>query len=102
MLDPDLEDVIAAGVDFSETGLIARLSFPTSDAIRQSLSEWIANTDATAVLTTSSAVRLGLRHITSSTFSRLSILSLNEISRDTSVESVSMVSDVPLAAEKSR
>ena len=91
MLDPDLEDVIAAGVDFSETGLIARLSFPTSDAIRQSLSEWIGNTDATAVLTTSSAVRLGLRHITSSAFSRLSILSLNEISRDTQVESLGMV-----------
>ena len=92
MLDPDLEDVIAAGVDFSETGLIARLSFPTSDAIRQSLSEWIANTDATVVLTTSSAVRLGLRHITSSAFTRLSILSLNEISRDTQVESLGMVS----------
>lgn len=91
MLTPDLEDVIGAGVDFSETGLIARLSLQTSDAIRQSLSESIANTDANVVLTTSSAVRLGLRQITSATFPRLSILSLNEISRDTQVESLGMV-----------
>lgn len=91
MLTPDLEDVIGAGVDFSETGLIARLSLQTSDAIRQSLSESIANTDANVVLTTSSAVRLGLRQITSATFPRLSVLSLNEISRDTQVESLGMV-----------
>jgi flagellar biosynthesis protein FlhA len=90
-LDPDLEDVIAAGVDFSETGLLVRLSLPTSDAVRESLAESINNTEATVVLTTSSAVRLGLRHITVSAFPRLSVLSLNEISRDTQVEALGMV-----------
>ncbi len=90
-LDPDLEDVIAAGVDFSDTGLLVRLSLPTSDAVRQSLAESIRNSEATVVLTTSSAVRLGLRHITASAFPRLSILSLNEISRDTHVEAQGLV-----------
>ena len=97
-IDPDLEDIIAAGVDFSDTSLIVRLSQPTSDAIRQSLAEAIHNTEAAVVLTTSSAVRLGLRHITASVFPRLSILSLNEISRDTQVEALGMIQHLTQAA----
>ena len=90
-LDPDLEDLIAAGVDFNDTGLIVKLSLATSDAIRQSVTETLAATEASLVLTTSSAVRLGLRHITVTAFPRLTILSLNDISRDTQVESLGQV-----------
>ena len=90
-LDPDLEDLIAAGVDFNDTGLIVKLSLATSDAIRQSLSETLASTEANLVLTTSTAVRLGLRHITATEFPRLTVLSLNDISRDTQVESLGQV-----------
>ncbi len=90
-LDPDLEDVIGAGVDFNDTGLIVKLSLATSDAIRQSLSETLATTEAGLVLTTSSVIRLGLRHITATAFPRLTILSLNDISRDTQIESLGQV-----------
>ncbi len=93
-LDPDLEDVIAAGVGFGDTALIVKLSLPTIDAVREALSSTLLATDATVVLTTSSAVRLGLRHITASAFPRLSVLSLNEISRDTQVEALGQVSHV--------
>ena len=90
-LDPDLEDLIAAGVDFNDAGLIVKLSLATSDAIRQSLTETLATTEASLVLTTSSVIRLGLRHITATAFPRLTILSLNDISRDTQVESLGQV-----------
>lgn len=93
-LDPDLEDVISAGVDFSDNGLVVKLSLATSDAIRQSLSETLATTEVSLVLTTSSAVRLGLRHITATEFPRLTVLSLNDISRDTQVESLGQVSNI--------
>ena len=99
-LDPDLEDVIAAGVTFSDNGLVVKLSLATSDAIRQSLTETLAATDAGIVLATASSVRLGLRHITAAAFPRLTILSLNEISRDTQLEALGQVAAT--ATEKLR
>lgn len=93
-LDPDLEDVIAAGVDFRESGLVVKLSLATSDVIRQSLTETLAATEANVVLATSSSVRLGLRHLTATAFPRLTILSLNEISRDTQIESLGQVASI--------
>jgi flagellar biosynthesis protein FlhA len=93
-IDPDLEDVIAAGVSFTENGIAMKLSLPTTDAIRRSLAELIAETNANVVLTTTSTIRLGLRHITATTFPRLTILSLNEISRDTQLESLGQVAGV--------
>ena len=93
-LDPDLEDVIAAGVDFRENGLVVKLSLATSDAIRQSLTETLAATEANIVLATSSSVRLGLRHLTATTFPRLTILSLNEVSRDTQIDSLGQVASI--------
>jgi flagellar biosynthesis protein FlhA len=94
-LDPDLEDVIAAGVHFTDNDFTLKLSLPTTDAIRRSLAESLTETDANIVLTTSSTIRLGLRHITATTFPRLTILSLNEISRDTQVESLGQVGSAP-------
>ncbi len=105
-LDPDLEDVIAAGVDFNDTSLIVKLSLPVIDAVRHELSEAIAAFAATSpgpsfasgengaqpiVLATTSAIRLGLRQITSISLPRLMILSLKDISRDTHVEAVGQV-----------
>ena len=69
-LDPDLEDVIAAGVHFTDNDFTLKLSLPTTDAIRRSLAESLTETDANIVLTTSSTIRLGLRHITATTFPR--------------------------------
>jgi len=93
-LDPDLEDIIAAGVHFNDSSVSVKLSLATSDAIRQSLTEALAATEASAVLATSSTVRLGLRHLMATTFPRLTILSLNEISRDTQIESLGQVAHI--------
>lgn len=93
-LDPDLEDVIAAGVHFNDSSVSVKLSLATSDAIRQSLTEALAATEASTVLATSSTVRLGLRHLMATTFPRLTILSLNEISRDTQIESLGQVAHI--------
>jgi flagellar biosynthesis protein FlhA len=98
-LDPDLEDVIAAGVNFNDSGVSVKLSLATSDAIRQSLAETLEATEANIVLTTSSSVRLGLRHITTIPFPRLTILSLNEISRDTQIESLGQVASITAFGE---
>lgn len=91
-VDPDLEDVIAAGIDFDEYGLVLKLSLPTTDAIRQSVREALASGESQIVLTTNSATRLGLRQIVATSFPRLIVLSLNEISRDTQIEAVGQVS----------
>lgn len=96
-LDPDLEDIIAAGVSFTDSGFTMKLSLPTADAVRRALSQTLDAVQASVVLATSPTVRLGLRHLTASTFPRLTILSLNEISRDTQVESVGQV-ELPLQA----
>lgn len=96
-LDLDLEDLIAAGVQFTDNGLVVKLSLPTSDAIRHSLSESLNATEASIVLATSSSVRLGLRHIAGTAFPRLTVLSLNEISRDTQVESLGQVPHIATA-----
>jgi flagellar biosynthesis protein FlhA len=96
-LDVDLEDLIAAGVQFTDNGLVVKLSLPTSDAIRHSLSESLNATEASIVLATSSSVRLGLRHIAGTAFPRLTVLSLNEILRDTQVESLGQVPHIATA-----
>ena len=101
-LDPDLEDIIAAGVNFSDSGIGVKLSLATTDAIRQSLTDTLAATEANIVLATSSLARLGLRHITAITFPRLTILGLNEISRDTQIEALGQVGQPFQAAPISR
>ena len=93
-LDPDLEDVIEAGINFNDSGVSVKLSLATSDAIRHSLTETLAATEVSIVLATSSTVRLGLRHLTATTFPRLTVLSLNEISRDTQIESLGQVANI--------
>jgi flagellar biosynthesis protein FlhA len=100
-VDPDLEDVIAAGTDFGEHGLVMKLSLPTTDAIRQSVQEALAANASHIVLTTNSAARLGLRQIVATAFPRLTVLSLNEISRDTQIEAVGQVSQ-PFAHASTR
>ncbi len=95
-LEPDLEDIITAGVNFSETGLLVKLSLPTCDAIRRELAQAVrsvaVNGHSPIVLTTSPAARLGLRHIAGSQFPKLTVLSLNDISRDTQAEAIGHVS----------
>jgi flagellar biosynthesis protein FlhA len=94
-LDPTLEDVLAAGFDFGEHGLVVKLSPQLAEAftsgLARRLESLVASRRHPVVLVSSPALRAGLRQVTSGVLPRLAVLSLNEITRDTQVESVAQV-----------
>jgi flagellar biosynthesis protein FlhA len=94
-LDPALEDVLAAGFDYSERGLMIKLSPQVSDAVTRALVaelKQLVSLGRMPIVLCSPQVRAGLKQITSSSIPKLVVLSLNEITRDTDVESVGQVS----------
>ena len=104
-LDPAMEDRIAAGTEQTDRGVSIRMSPDTISKTCDRIADQVRKLDQMnkpRCVLVSPKIRVALRQITQETMPDLRILSHNEISRDTSVESVSMVSDVPLAAEKSR
>jgi flagellar biosynthesis protein FlhA len=96
-MDPAMEDRVAAGIEPSERGgLVIRMSPAaievTCSAIGQAMLR-LQQQGKPNVLLVSPRIRPGLRQITQDTLPNLRILSYNEISRDTSIESVGVVSD---------
>lgn len=96
-MDPAMEDRVAAGIEPSERGgLVVRMSPAaievTCTAIGQAMRR-LQQQGKPNVLLVSPRIRPGLRQITQDTLPNLRILSYNEISRDTSIESVGVVSD---------
>jgi flagellar biosynthesis protein FlhA len=93
-LDPAVEDVLTAGFDWSERGLVIKLSPHVAERVTQELARTLEKLVAAghppAVLC-SPQVRAGLKQITSSALPQLAVLSLNEITRDTEVESLGQV-----------
>ena len=95
-LDPALEDRIAAGIDHNERGLFIRMSPQAIDETCQLISAEIENLlreHHIPLLLVSPQIRPGLKQLTSSHLPRLVVLSYNEITRDTKIESVGMVMD---------
>jgi flagellar biosynthesis protein FlhA len=101
-LDPTLEDRVLAGLQHSERGLAVRLSPQTV----QSLCEWIGREVAALiraghppVVLVSPEIRAGLKQITASRLPHLVVLSYDEITTDTIVESARIVRETfPTAA----
>ncbi|HUE14092.1 MAG TPA: flagellar biosynthesis protein FlhA [Planctomycetaceae bacterium] len=94
-LDPALEDVLAAGFDHSDRGLVVKLSPQVSEAVTRALAaelKQLVSLGRHPIVLCSPQVRAGLKQITSSTIPKLAVLSLNEITRDTDVESAGQVS----------
>lgn len=95
-LDPALEDRIAAGIEHGETGLFVRMSPP---AIEQTCSLIAAELDKLTrpgrkpIILVSPQIRPGLKQLTTANLPKLIILSYNEITRDTIIESVGIVTD---------
>ncbi|MDX1969172.1 MAG: flagellar biosynthesis protein FlhA, partial [Planctomycetaceae bacterium] len=88
-LEPALEDVLAQGFDFSERGLIIKLSPQVSEAVTNELSKQLqklVKAGKPPVVLCSPQIRAGLRQITHAQLPKLAVLSLNEITRDTAVE----------------
>lgn len=88
-LDPALEDVLAGGFDFTDRGLVVKLSPQVAEAVTQELSKQLqklVRLGRPPVVLCSPQVRAGLRHITAAALPKLAVLSLNEVTRDTAVE----------------
>ncbi|MEM9644646.1 MAG: FHIPEP family type III secretion protein, partial [Planctomycetota bacterium] len=95
-LDPAMEDRIAAGVEHNERGLFVRMSPQAVDLtcgkIQEAVKRLVSMGHAPVVLV-SPRVRPGLRQITAVSIPRLKVLSYNEITQDTKIESHGVVSD---------
>jgi flagellar biosynthesis protein FlhA len=93
-LDPALEDRIAANVDHTERGMFVRMK-PNDiqrvcDAIHAE-TEKLKRIGYPSIILVNPQIRALARHLTSAYLPRLAILSYNEITRDTKVESVGNV-----------
>ena len=95
-LDPALEDRIRAGVDHSERGLLLRMSpqavETTCRRIAGCLERLVLDNHRPIVLC-SPQVRAAVKELASTHLPDLIVLSYNEITRDTKIESVAMVTD---------
>jgi flagellar biosynthesis protein FlhA len=96
-LDPALEDRIRAGFEHTERGLFVRMSPQAVEKTCQLIAkdlEKLSVKNRPAVVLVSPQIRPALRQMTASHLPRLAVLSYNEITRDTKIESVAMISDV--------
>jgi flagellar biosynthesis protein FlhA len=95
-LDPALEDRIAAGIEHNERGLFIRMSPQAADKTCELIAEQVQRLRAAGhpeVILVSPQIRPGLRQLTSAALPRLSVLSYNEVTRDTKIESIGIVAD---------
>jgi len=95
-LDPALEDKITAGIEHTERGLFIRTPPQTIEKLCDQISRdlpKLTRGGRKAILLVSPQIRAGLRQMTAANLPRLVVLSFNEITRDTKVEIVGIVSD---------
>jgi flagellar biosynthesis protein FlhA len=95
-MDPAMEDRVAAGIEHTDRGLFVRMSpqavDKTCDRIQEGVKKLLA-AGYPPVLLVSPRIRPGLRQITSTSIPRLRILSYNEITSDTQIESHGVIGD---------
>ncbi|MBM4089156.1 MAG: flagellar biosynthesis protein FlhA [Planctomycetes bacterium] len=95
-LDPALEDRIAAGIEHNERGLFIRMSPRAIEITCNLIAAEVARLTQQhypAVVLVSPQIRPGLKQLTTANLPNLHVLSYNEITRDTIIESVGIVSD---------
>ncbi len=94
--DPGLEDVIRNGCQYDEQGLSVRLSPETVQDICRSIEAELprlTSTNRPPLVLVSPLVRLTLKLLTTARLPELIVLSYNEITRDTRIESVAMITN---------
>lgn len=94
-LDPALEDVINAGVHHGERGMEIKLSPQVMEAVTRGVADVLKESlppGRHPVLLVSPQIRSAMKKMTSVSIPDLVVLSLNETTRDTQVESVGQVS----------
>ncbi len=102
-IDGELESRIAAAVEHADRGWQIRLAPREVVRICDSLSEGIeelVRENHRPVVLVSPAIRAALKQLTLSRLPRLAVLSYDEITRDTKVESAALVSDPSTSVER--
>ena len=97
-LDPALEDRIRAGFDHNEHGLFIRMSPQAVEATCRVIAtelEKLTVANPSPIVLVSPQIRAALKQMTAPHLPQLIVLSYNEITRDTIIDSLAMVSDVP-------
>jgi flagellar biosynthesis protein FlhA len=95
-LDPALEDRIRAGFEHNERGLFVRMSPQAVETTCRRIAAQVEKLTAAGhppIILASPQTRVGLKHLTQSHLPQLVVLSFNEITRDTQLESVGLVND---------
>jgi flagellar biosynthesis protein FlhA len=96
-LDPALEDRIAAGLEHNERGLFVRMSPQAVEKTCELIAgavQRLTHGHHPPVVLVSPQIRPGLKQLTAGNLPSLHVLSYNEITRDTRIESVGIVNDV--------
>ncbi len=95
-LDPALEERIAAGLEHNERGLFIRMSpqaVETTCALIAAAVGKLTQGHHPPVVLVSPQIRPGLKQLTAGNLPDLHVLSYNEMTRDTQIESVGIVND---------
>lgn len=95
-LDPAIEDRVRAGFEHNERGLFIRMAPQAVEILCRQIAaqlEQLLNAHHPPVLLVSPQIRAALKQLTESHIPQLVVLSYNEITRDTQIESVGIVTD---------
>ncbi len=95
-LDPALEDRIRAGIEHNERGMFVRMSPQAVETTARLIAaeiEKLTRANHQPIVLVSPQIRAGLKQMTAPHIPRLIVLSFNEITRDTQIESLALVSD---------
>jgi flagellar biosynthesis protein FlhA len=95
-LDPALEDRIRAGFEHNERGLFVRMSPPAIEATCRVIAHGLEKLRAgqhAPVLLVSPQIRAALKQMIEPHLPQVAVLSYNEITRDTRIESAALISD---------
>jgi flagellar biosynthesis protein FlhA len=95
-LDPALEDRIRSGFDHNEHGMFIRMSPQAVEAICRMISadvEKLVTAGHPPIVLVSPQIRAVLKQMTAPHIPQLVVLSYNEITRDTKIDSLAMVSE---------
>ena len=95
-IDPAMEDRIRAGYEHNERGLFVRMSPQAVEATCKSISNEVTKlttANHTPILLVSPQIRAAVKQITENHLPTLVVLSFNEVTRDTEIVTLGLVSD---------
>ena len=95
-MDPALEDRIAAGIEHGERGLFVRMSPPAIEQTCRLIAgelDKLTRAGHKPIVLVSPQIRPGLKQLTSANLPHLIVLSYNEVTRDTIIESLGIITD---------